>query len=151
MNVGKICRRQVVTVTPRTDLVTAAELMREKHVGFLIVVEPEPHAQVGRPVGVLTDRDIVISIVARSADPTLLTVGDVMTREPVMVDESDPVEAALRTMRRMGLRRLPVVGARGMLVGVLSLDDVLDMLAAEIGDLSGAVRSEQRIEGVLRS
>jgi CBS domain-containing protein len=151
MNVGKICRRQVITVTPRTDLVAAAELMREKHVGFLIVVEPEPHERFGRPVGVLTDRDIVISVVARRADPTLLTAGDVMNREPALADESDPIEQALRTMRRMGVRRLPVVGARGMLTGVVSVDDVLDVLAAEIGEISGAVRNEQRIEGVMRS
>ena len=151
MNVGKICNRQIVTLPAGTDLVAASELMREKHVGFLIVVEPEPQTQYGRPVGVLTDRDIVISVVARGADPTLLTAGDVMNREPVLVDESDPVEQALRTMRRMGVRRLPVVGSRGMLHGVLSLDDVLDLLAAEIGDVSGAVRNEQRIEGVLRT
>jgi CBS domain-containing protein len=151
MNVGKICSRQPVTVTPRTDLVAAAELMREKHVGFLIVVEPEAHAQVGRPVGVLTDRDIVISVVARRADPTLLTAGDVMNREPVLAEESDSIDQALRTMRRMGVRRLPVVGSRGVLTGVLSLDDVLDVLAEEIGQLSGAVRNQQRIEGVLRS
>ena len=151
MNVGKICNRQIVTLPAGTDLVAAAELMREKHVGFLIVVEPQPQAQYGRPVGVLTDRDIVISVVARGADPTLLTAGDVMNREVITADESDSVEQALRTMRRMGVRRLPVVGSRGMLTGVLSLDDVLDVLAAEIGELSGTVRNEQRIEGVLRT
>lgn len=153
MNVGRICKRQIITLTARTDLLAAAELMREKHVGFLIVVEPEAQAQAqyGRPVGVLTDRDIVISVVARGADPTLLTAGDVMNRELVMVDESDSVEQALRTMRRMGVRRLPVIGARGMLTGVLSLDDILDVLAAEIGEISGTVRNEQRIEGVLRT
>ncbi|MBW4050831.1 MAG: CBS domain-containing protein [Proteobacteria bacterium] len=151
MNVGRICKRQIITLTARTDLLAAAELMREKHVGFLIVVEPEAQAQYGRPVGVLTDRDIVISVVARGADPTLLTAGDVMNRELVMVDESDSVEQALRTMRRMGVRRLPVIGARGMLTGVLSLDDILDVLAAEIGEISGTVRNEQRIEGVLRT
>ena len=151
MNVGSICKRQIVTVTPRSDLATAAELMREKHVGFLIVVEPEPQAQYGRPVGVLTDRDIVISVVARGADPTLLTAGDVMNREPVLAEESDSVDHALRTMRRMCVRRLPVIGSRGMLTGVLALDDVLDVLAAEIGEVSGTVRNEQRIEGVLRT
>ena len=151
MNVGTLCKHQVVTVTPRTDLVAAAELMREQHVGYLIVVEPEPRERFGRPVGVLTDRDIVISVVARNADPTLLTAGDVMSREPVVADEADSLGQALRTMRRIGVRRLPVVGASGMLIGVLSLDDVLDVLAAEIGEVSGAVRNEQRIEGVLRT
>ena len=150
MTVGKICKRQVITVTPETDLVATAELMREKHIGFIVVVESEPHAQFGRPVGVLTDRDIVVAVVARGADPKLLTAGDVMSREPALVDESDSVDQALRTMRRMGVRRLPVVGSRGLVTGILSLDDILDVLAAAIGELSGAVRNEQRIEGVLR-
>jgi CBS domain-containing protein len=155
MNVGKICKRQVVTITPRTDVIAAAELMREHHVGFLVVVEPEfePERQpatLGRPVGVLTDRDIVISVVARGADPKELTAADIMSRAVVTIDEAEPVDHALRTMRRMGVRRLPVVGSRGLLTGVLSLDDLIAVLSSEILDVSGAVRNEQRIEGVLR-
>jgi len=151
MIVRTICKRQVITVTPRTELVAAAQLMREKHIGFLVVVEPEPLTTYGKPVGVLTDRDIVVSVVAREADLKALTVADVMNQGPATVDEGDSVAQALRTMRRMGVRRLPVVGSRGMLVGVLSLDDVLDVIAGEVGDLAGAVQNEQRIEGVLRS
>ncbi len=150
MIVRTVCKRAVVTVTPRTDVIAAAKLMRERHVGFLVVVEPEPLATYGRPVGVLTDRDIVVSVVAQEADARTLTVADLMNRGPATVEEAESVEQALRTMRRMGVRRLPVVGARGMLTGVLSLDDVLDVIAGEVGDLSGAVSNEQRIEGVLR-
>ena len=150
MKVGSICRHEVVTVTPRTDLVAAAQLMREQHVGFLVVVEPEPNTTYGRPVGVLTDRDIVITVVAREADPKLLTVTDVMKQYPTMVDETDPLDQALHTMRRMGVRRLPVVGSAGMLTGILALDDVLDVLSGEISDVSGTVRNEQRIETRLR-
>lgn len=146
MKVGSICRHEVVTVTPRTDLVAAAQLMREQHVGFLVVVEPEPNTTYGRPVGVLTDRDIVITVVAREADPKLLTVTDVMKQYPTMVDETDPLDQALHTMRRMGVRRLPVVGSAGMLTGILALDDVPDVLSGEISDVSGTVRNEQRIE-----
>lgn len=145
MNVGRICKRQVITVTAEQELVDAAELMREKHIGFLVVVE-----QYGRPVGVLTDRDIVVAVVAKRADPTLLTVADIMNREPITVDEGESVDHALRTMRRMGVRRLPVVGSNGLLSGVLALDDVLDVLAAEMLEVAGAVRNEQRIEGVTR-
>lgn len=150
MNVGSICRHQVVTATPSTDLVAAAQLMREQHVGFLVVVEPQPNATYGRPVGVLTDRDIVISVVAGGADPTSLTAADLMKQYPAMVDETDSLDQALHTMRRMGVRRLPVVGSSGMLMGVLALDDVLDVLAGEVSDISGTVRNEQRIESHLR-
>ena len=146
MNAGRLCTRQVVTVTPQQALVAAAELMREKHVGFLIVVE-----EYGRPIGVLTDRDIVISVVAKGANPSLLKVADVMTRDPTTADEGESVANALRTMRRMGVRRLPVVGSKGLLTGILALDDVLDALAKELAEVSGAIRNEQHIEGVLRS
>ncbi len=150
MNVGRVCKRQVATVQPGADLVAAAEIMREKHVGFLVAVEADALATYGRPVGVVTDRDIVVSVVARAADPKALTVADIMNRGPATVDESEPVGEALRMMRRMGVRRLPVIGPRGMLTGIISLDDILDVIASEVNDVSGAVRNEQRIEGVLR-
>jgi CBS domain-containing protein len=74
-----------------------------------------------------------------------------MTRDPTTADDGESVANALRTMRRMGVRRLPVVGSKGLLTGILSLDDVLDVLANELAEVSGAVRNEQHIEGVLRS
>jgi len=151
MNVGAVCKHKVVTVTARTDLIAAAKLMRDKHVGFLVVVEPESNATYGRPVGVLTDRDIVVCVVAKGGSPTELIVGDIMNQGPALVEETESLDQALQTMRRMGVRRLPVIGPRGMLTGIVSLDDVLDVLAREIGEVSGAVKNEQRIEDVLRS
>ena len=151
MLVKSICKRPVVTVTPRTDLVSAAKLMRAEHVGFLVVVEPEPLTTYGRPVGVLTDRDIVVAVVAREVDPKMLTVADVMSEGPANIEETASVSQALKAMRRMGVRRLPVVGARGMLSGVLSLDDVLDVVADQVGELTGAIHNEQRIEDVTRT
>ena len=150
MKVGSICRREVVTVTPHIDLVAAAQVMRERHVGLLVVVEPEPDTTYGRPIGVLTDRDIVVSVVARGADPKVLTVADLMKRYPAMVDEADPLEQALHTMRRMGVRRLPVVGAAGMLTGVVALDDMLTVLCGEGSEVVNTVRNEQRNETRLR-
>src|SRR5688572_9194655 len=83
MNVGQICQRNVVTVRASDDLSTAARMMREKHIGYLIVVEPTSQGE-RTPVGVLTDRDIVVAVVAQDADPRALTVGDVMTCNPKM-------------------------------------------------------------------
>jgi CBS domain-containing protein len=150
MNVGSICRRNVVTIRPFDELTSAARLMRENHIGYLIVVEPAVGEAFFRPVGVLTDRDIVVAVVARETDPRTLTVGDVMTRQPVVVKEEDSSATALKEMRRIGVRRLPVVGERGRLVGVLSLDDVIDELAAELQHVAGSIRNEQRIESALR-
>ena len=149
-NVGSICTREVVTVTTHIDLASAAQCMREKNVGFLVAVDPQPNTAYGRPVGVLTDRDIVVSVVAGEADPKMLTVADVMKQYPAMADETDSLEQALRTMRRMGVRRLPVVGAGGMLSGVLSLDDVLDVLSAELSEVSSTVRGARHREDRVR-
>jgi predicted transcriptional regulator len=149
-NIASICQRNVVTVRAYEELTAAARLMREKHVGYLIVAEPDPQDQTVRPVGVLTDRDIVVAVVAKEADVRSLRVEDVMTRAPVVVAEGASIASALREMRRIGVRRVPVVDYRGKLVGVLSLDDVLTVLAAELQDLAGSIRNEQRIEGALR-
>jgi CBS domain-containing protein len=150
MSVGKICQKNVVTVRPFDDLTAAAQLMRERHVGYLIVVEPHISDGSMTPVGVLTDRDIVVSVVAREADGRTLRVEDVMTRQPVVANESDPVSTALEAMRRIGVRRLPVVGNRGELTGILSLDDIIDTLAGDLQHVAASIRNEQRIETALR-
>ena len=147
-NIGTLCRRTPFTVRPMDELTAAARLMREKHIGYLVVVEP--HMSGFRPVGVITDRDIVVAVVAREVDPRSLTVGDVMTRDPVTVPQDAAIDTALREMRRLGVRRLPVLGSIGDLVGVVSLDDLVEVVAGEIGDIAGSIRTEQRIEGALR-
>lgn len=98
MNAGSVCKRGVVTVAPTDDLVAAAHLMREKHVGYLIVSRSSPGA--GRQVvGVLTDRDIVVAVLAQEVDARALKVGDVMTRDPLLIEEEQSIEAVLRHMR----------------------------------------------------
>jgi CBS domain-containing protein len=151
MYVSQLCKSNVVVMRSVDEVTAAAQLMREKHVGYLVVIEPDRADSRPMPIGVLTDRDIVVSIVARGADPRTFTVGDVMTGNPVTVYELDPIEKAVQEMRRIGVRRLPVVGKLGELKGVLSLDDVLDVVSGELRDLAGAIRSEQRIESALRT
>lgn len=151
MYVAQLCNSNVVTVRPSDEVTTAAQLMRQRHVGYLVVVEPDFTGGHPAPVGVITDRDIVVSIVAQEADPRTLTVGDVMTAKPVTIHELDDIEKAVQEMRRIGVRRLPVVGKLGELKGVLSLDDVLDAVSRELRDLAGAVRTEQRFESELRT
>ncbi|HEU4590972.1 MAG TPA: CBS domain-containing protein [Steroidobacteraceae bacterium] len=150
MNVGEICERDTVTIRPQEDLLAAAQLMRGKHVGFLIVVEPAVAEGAWHPVGVLTDRDVVITVVAREANPRSLRVEDVMTRKPAQIQADESLDAALREMRRVGVRRLPVVGERGALYGVISLDDVLARLSDQLQHVAGSIRSEQRVERALR-
>jgi CBS domain-containing protein len=150
MNVEQICSRSAITVRRTEEIVVAARLMREKHVGYLVVVEPDFTGATQRPVGVLTDRDIVIGVVAQDVNPRSLKVDDVMTRNPIVVSVGDTVAAALHEMRRVGVRRVPVVGSSGELAGVLSLDEILDSLSSELQSLAGAVRNERRVETALR-
>lgn len=125
--------------------------MRDQHVGYLIVVQSDVEGATVRPIGILTDRDIVTEVIGAGVDPKSLTVGDVMTEQPVTVGETSPRSTAVAEMRRIGVRRLPVVGHRGQLVGVVSLDDVIGALARELQDVSGSIFNEQRIEGALRA
>lgn len=150
MKVGDICSRNVVTVRESDDLTVAARLMRDKHVGYLVVVEPNVADGTFAPVGVITDRDIIVGVVAQETDPRSLRVGDVMTRQPVLGAEDSSVSAALHHMREIGVRRLPVVGRGGRLIGVLSLDDVLDALAEELTTVAGSIRRELKVESALR-
>lgn len=151
MNVGRICSKPAVTAGPADTLASVARLMRERHVGYVIIVDDDASTADQRPLGVLTDRDLVVSVLAEGVSPIAVTVGDVMNTQPVTVDETDSVKSALQTMRRIGVRRLPVVGRNGALVGVLSLDDVLDRLADDVQELAGVIRNEQRIESIVRT
>jgi|SRR5689334_18081829 CBS domain-containing protein len=150
VNVGQLCQRRTVTIAATEDLATAARLMRENHIGYLVVVEPAFLEGQFLPVGVLTDRDIVVSVVAREADPRTLRVGDAMTAKPVTIMDEDSVATAVDQMKRMGVRRLPVVGDYGVLKGVLSIDDVLSTMAHELRSVADAITQERVVESVCR-
>lgn len=149
-DIARLCQRNVISIEAGEDISRAACLMREKHVGCLIVTEPGSDTGMRKVVGVLTDRDIVLSVVAREVEPRSLKVGDVMTRNPLLVGEDDSLDTTLTFMREAGVRRVPVVGQHGELVGVLSLDDVLDKMAQQLTNIAGSIRSEQRTERLVR-
>ena len=148
MTVNAICNHNVATIGRDRDVAEAAEQMRQEHVGDLIVVEQRGSHCV--PVGILTDRDIVVSVVARRARPEEITVGDAMSSNLLTVKEDNGIEFALREMRRQGVRRVPVVGDGGELKGVLSIDDVVDHLAAQLLSIAEVIRLGQRAEARLR-
>lgn len=150
MNAGQICQKEVVMVRATDDLAAAARLMREHHIGFLVVVEPSMQEAGFTPVGVLTDRDIVVSVVAREADPRTLRVGDVMTPRPVTVMKDESVADALSQMRRIGVRRLPVVGDWNLLQGVISLDDIIGAMAQDLSTAADAIHRERTLERAAR-
>lgn len=149
MSVGKLCSRTVTVVHRDESVMAAARLMREQHVGNVVVVEPETAGN--RPVGILTDRDIVVELLAKDLDLKEITVGDAMSYELFTLREDAELLEAVGEMRSHAVRRAPVVDASGMLVGILSIDDVLGVLAELLKELSCLVNKEQRREKVLRS
>jgi CBS domain-containing protein len=146
MDIGSMCRRRLITVQRGDELKEAARLMREHHVGFLVVVDSVDRQGQGRVVGVLTDRDIVVSVIARDIDARTLKVGDVLTSGPATVREHDPLEFALAEMRRLGVRRLPVLNDCGTLAGVVSLDDIVPQLVRQLNDVAGSIHTEGLVE-----
>ncbi|HSJ48962.1 MAG TPA: CBS domain-containing protein [Gammaproteobacteria bacterium] len=148
MSVGKLCSRVVTVVRREESIMAAARLMRQQHVGNVVVVDAEGDGQ--RPVGILTDRDIVVELVAKELDLKVVTVGDAMSCDLLTLPEDMDLLEAVGEMRSHAVRRAPVVDARGMLVGIISIDDVLGVLAELLKDLSCLVNKEQRREKVRR-
>lgn len=144
MGVGEICSRKVAVAYKSMVLSEAARVMREQHVGSLVVVEETDRGRI--PIGMLTDRDITVAVVAQDLDARNMSVGEVMSPDPVTVREEDAITEALRLMRRRGIRRIPVISAQGTLVGIVTIDDLLDILAGELGMLAGAIGSERAHE-----
>ena len=144
VNAGELCNREVVFAYRNTPLIEGARLMREHHVGSLVVVVDRLSERV--PVGILTDRDIVVAVVAKELDPRSLTVGEVMTGDLLTVREQDGLIDLLRLMREKGVRRVPVVSRSGALAGIVAFDDVLELVAEEMDDFVHALRSEHTRE-----
>ena len=140
MQVGEFCNREVVIVDRDTTIMEAAKLMRSHHVGNLVVTEKQQDHQV--PVGILTDRDIVVELLAEEIDVEKILVGDAMAFELHQIDEHSGVQDALTMMRDHGIRRLPVVDAKGALVGILTMDDLLELLTEQLTDLVRLVGNE---------
>lgn len=144
MDIGEICNREVVFATEDMSVKEAAELMRDKHVGSLVVIR---EADLGRIVtGMVTDRDIAIVAVARNFDPQSLRVGDIMSGQVITARADASLNDVLHLMRQGGVRRVPVTTENGVLIGIATLDDLLEVLAEEMQGFVQAITSAQRRE-----
>jgi CBS domain-containing protein len=141
---GELCSRSVVFVERDSTVELAAQLMRRHHVGTVVVVDDTKGARV--PVGIITDRDIVIEVNAAGLDQNAITVGDIMAPELVTVREDDDLLHTLGVMRYNGLRRLPVVDGSGSLAGIISIDDVLEVFSEQMAEMARALRREREHE-----
>ena len=144
MDVRDICKPVVVFAYRSMPLNEAARLMRDHHVGSLVVVEEKESGKM--PIGMLTDRDITLSVVAKDLEARNLTVGEVMIEDIVAVREDDSIVDALALMRRRGVRRAPVVTRGGKVAGIVTLDDLLRIVVAQLDDLVAAISVELETE-----
>ena len=145
MNVGNLCHREVYLVKPGEPLADAAREMQRRHIGALVVVADL--ATPMRALGIVTDRDIVCGQFLRQADLRTLTVGDVMTRDPLTLPESASLSAAIAALRSRSVRRAPVVNEAQDVVGIVTIDDLLPAVAAELDALAKLIATQSRHEG----
>jgi CBS domain-containing protein len=148
MTAADLCVRNVATALRSTPLDEAARSMRSAHVGSLVVVDETAEGRV--VAGILTDRDIVTTVVARDVQPATLRVGDVMTPDVVCVREDDSLHDVLAAMQRRRVRRLPVTGAQNRLVGMIAADDLLRLLATQLQALSQLLGEQVKVEQMTR-
>ena len=134
----KLCTRPGVTVSPDATAEEAARAMRTKNVGAVVVVRD------GRPAGILTDRDVAIGVVGHARNPALVKVGEVMRKNPTVIQEDAGILDAARLLGKKGVRRLPVVNTRGELTGIISLDDILVLLTSEMAHIGSTLSQEMR-------
>ena len=137
MSVGSICCREVLVAYPNESARAMARRMRDHNVGTLVVVDHNDE-----PVGIVTDRDLVLRVLAEGTDPEHVPAEQLMTTVPECAYESTSIESALRLMRGGRFRRLPVIDDSGRLVGIITVDDVIELLSEELGHIDAVIRSE---------
>jgi CBS domain-containing protein len=143
MTAGEVCNRQVVFTEPQTSIVDAVKLMKAHHVGDVVVVRQTGEDR--RPIGILTDRDVALALDSLMRWPET-RVSDLMSSDLVTAAERESLDDVLKKMQARGIRRLPVVNERGGLEGILTFDDVIELLSGELTDLAKLVAKEQKRE-----
>ena len=144
MAIGEFCNREVIISNRDDSVLEAAKLMRKYHVGDVVVVEQHGDDRV--PVGILTDRDIVVELVALEVDAANISVGDAMSTELLTVNENEQLTEVIEQMQGKAVRRVPVVDNDGKLVGIVTADDLIDLIDEQLNSLVGVVQREQHRE-----
>jgi CBS domain-containing protein len=148
MRIEDVCTRNVIYCGARASVLEVAQLMRNSHVGDVIVVEQTNGERV--PIGIITDRDLVMEVMAKEIDPASISAGDLMSAELVTAGESETIYEIITRMRAKGVRRLPVVNEHGGLAGVITMDDLVRALGEQLTVLGRIVAREEFEEGQRR-
>jgi CBS domain-containing protein len=148
VSIGEYCSREVIIARRNESVLEAARLMRQYHVGAVVIVDEANDKRY--PVGVVTDRDLVMEVLVNKLDPENLRIGEILADGVVTVGESDGVFDTVQRMRKTGVRRAPVVGDSGELIGIIAVDDLIALIAEEMTELHKLIRYEQEREARLR-
>lgn len=140
MTAGEYCNRKVVIAEPEMSVTEAAVLMRQHHVGDLVVVEKRDGKTL--PAGIVTDRDLVIEVIAQKVDPETLTIKDIMSAGVASVKEDETLLDVFEAMQKKSVRRIVVVDHEGELQGLLSADDAIELIAEAMTNLTKLVGRE---------
>jgi CBS domain-containing protein len=143
-----LCTPDVVHCTPQTTALAAAVLMRQKHVGDLVITDDLDGDQ--NPIGMVTDRDVVIEVLGKELDPRTVTVREIMRMPVVVARDDEDVSQVLERMKTHGVRRVPVMGAHRKLIGIVCLDDLLKQVAADVNALVDVINRGQGHEHRVR-
>src|SRR5512134_3624636 len=143
MTISALCKRVVVTIHRDATVENAAVFMRSSHIGDVVVVDA---ADTRKPIGIITDRDIAVEIVAQGLAPAQTLVGAVMSTPVVSLREEDSIIEALDKMSARGVRRAPVLDRDGRLKGLVSVDDLVPLLARELAKIGALIRHGQAAE-----
>jgi CBS domain-containing protein len=136
MGIEDLVKKPPVALPADATCIEAAEAMREQNVGSIVVADG------GKPLGVITDRDLVVRVMARNEDPRQLTVGEVMSKDPGFVIRTRSIDEVVTTMRQLGVRRIPVVDENGELDGLVSMDDLLVAISGQLASLAVVIANE---------
>ncbi|SNS55165.1 CBS domain-containing protein [Noviherbaspirillum humi] len=148
MPIGELCKMDVVCCRAETTIPEVAELMRRHHVGDVVVVGRE--AETRMPIGIVTDRDIVVEVVAQRVDMEMLTAADIMSSPLQTVEDHTGFVDTLRRMSALKVRRLPVVRPDGTLCGIVSIDDIINTLASELSTITTVLAEQPKVESRIR-
>lgn len=137
MSLERFCRKPIITILPKQTVHEAALQMHEHHVGAVVVVDED------RPVGIVTDRDIVLRAVVEGRDPKTTSIRDIMSRDVAVLRRDDKIDDAIISIKTAGVRRLPIVDENGKPIGMVTLDDLVVLMAGELSVAAGAVRANR--------
>jgi len=140
MLLGNLMTKEVIVVTPEKSVSFASKLMKNEGVGSVVIVD-----RWRKPIGILTDRDIVVRVIAEGLNPDEVSTGEVMTQKVVCGKRADRIFDAVRKMAERGIRRLPIVDSENQIVGIISIDDLMAVLITEMSNLAVAIANPSKL------